>query len=648
MARWIPWRRPDRSIRGQRDAFAATVRERLEGLGESRLIRYDRDAFCLRVVGPTGEEQQTIWLTNFYEEFVRIEPAQQAMELGKIVASIGEAQAPKPITFDAVAERLLPLVRARAGLELWRMQGLLESEGGRTWPSDIPHRLLSPALVAWLAIDGEHTMAWVTADDLARWGVGFETAFERAMVNLAAREAKPFIEHSPGLYRSDWADRYDTSRLLLPEAIAGLPLKGAAVAMPLHRDVLLVTGLDDTEGLRAMAQAGQSMLSEPRLISTSTLVLDAGTWRPFVPDANVAGQQGLSEIQEVQASIDYAEQKFLLDALHAKTGEEVYVATHAVRRDEKSGQFLGSFATWTSGVDTLLPRAQSIALVEFESGRMHLVPWDTVTSIAAELLEPTEHWPERFRVRRFPDAAQIEKLRAAAISSEQLSRPTTQLQRRMAAGLDVATLATLAWCFLAPGFHYPILISILAALPIIALLLLAFSRGAIRLDEKRGTLQADVAAPFFLPGFALMARALLDIELMDWTTAIVCAFVIAVLLVGFATIADRRVRQRPWFALLAALLVAAYGFGITVEANALLDASRPMVYRTQVMSKHVSYGSKANRYLVKVLPWGPRQEPEDVIVPRALYDTLGAGSAICIMLRSGRFGIPWFVATGCR
>jgi len=615
--------------------------------GEQRPVRYDKGAFALYVGALEGGERQTIWLQNMFASFVQLSGAEQPAALRSIVASIGEAEVPKPATFDLAAGHLLPLVRARADLDQWRLQCRLQSEDARIWPSEIPHRSLSPTLVAWLAIDGEHTITWVTADDLDRWGVALDAAFERAIANLAAREAKPFLEHSPGLYRSDWVDRYDASRLLLPEAIAGLPLKGSPVAMALNRDILLVTGAADTDGLLAMARAGQAMLTEPCLISTSTLVLESGIWRPFAPDADIPGQQGLCEIQEMQASINYAGQKVLLDALHTKTGEDVYVATHAVRRDERSGHFLGSFATWTSGVDTLLPQAQSIALVEFESRRMHLVPWGTVASVAAELLEPTEHWPERFRVRKFPDEAQLERLRAAAISYKQLSRPTTQLQRRIAVGLDVATLATLAWCFLEPGFHYPILISILAALPILALLLFTVARGAIRLDEKRDTLQADVAAAFFLPGFALMARVLLDIEIVDWTTAIICALAIGVLLAGLATITDSSLRRRSWFALVAALLAAAYGFGVTVEANALLDASRPTIYVTQVVAKHVSYGSKANRYLVQVSPWGPRRESEDVIVPHALYDTLGVGSDVCIVLRSGRFDMPWFVATSC-
>jgi hypothetical protein len=40
-------------------------------------------------------------------------------------------------------------------------------------------------------------------------------------------------------------------------------------------------------------------------------------------------------------------------------------------------------------------------------------PWERVREVAGRLMEPTEHYPPRFRVRGFPDAGQL-----AAIGNE--------------------------------------------------------------------------------------------------------------------------------------------------------------------------------------------------------------------------------------
>jgi hypothetical protein len=100
----------------------------------------------------------------------------------------------------------------------------------------------------------------------------------------------------------------------------------------------------------------------------------------------------------------------LLDKIHEMTGEDIFVASHKIRRENPSGHFIDSIATWTEGVDTLLPSARSVVLLQPENQQMIIGPWDTVAAAAGELLAPMGWWPERFRARRHPIEGQIEKL----------------------------------------------------------------------------------------------------------------------------------------------------------------------------------------------------------------------------------------------
>jgi hypothetical protein len=52
-------------------------------------------------------------------------------------------------------------------------------------------------------------------------------------------------------------------------------------------------------------------------------------------------------------------------------------------------------------------------LVQLELSRMITVPWNEAAKVAGELLVAAGWWPERFRVRHFPTAAQVERLLAA-------------------------------------------------------------------------------------------------------------------------------------------------------------------------------------------------------------------------------------------
>jgi hypothetical protein len=347
--------------RSDKEKFADLVRRGLIAAGECRTVRFDKSAFALRLGTSENEDRpEVVYLQNFFITYTRLPKEKQAPELEHIIASFAESREPMPRSFAAVADRLLPQVRPMTEFGIWRLLGQLE--GNRL--EEMPIRQLTPAVAAWLVYDGDHNTRRITSSQLAKWCVTFDDAFDVALTNLRRRSEKAFVALTPGLYCSDWADTCDTSRVLLTDIIAALPVRGAPVAMMPNRDVLLVSGAQDQEGLRNMVRSARKVLADPRPLGANALLLEAGVWHDYVP--NTAEQSGieLMELQEEQASMCYADQKDLLDKVHEVTGEDIFVASHKIRRESPSGHFIDSIATWTEGVDTLLPRAKTLVLLQ--------------------------------------------------------------------------------------------------------------------------------------------------------------------------------------------------------------------------------------------------------------------------------------------
>jgi len=101
--------------------------------------------------------------------------------------------------------------------------------------------------------------------------------------------------------------------------------------------------------------------------------------------------------------------------MHERENVDIYVASHKIL--ERKDGFAYSVCVWTKGVDSSLPRAENIAfMVDPEGGDHFVVSWEAAASIVGNLLEEeTEFVPVRYRVREFPNAAQIAELRRLAV-----------------------------------------------------------------------------------------------------------------------------------------------------------------------------------------------------------------------------------------
>ena len=99
----------------------------------------------------------------------------------------------------------------------------------------------------------------------------------------------------------------------------------------------------------------------------------------------------------------HAEQKRLLEAARSPDDEDApFVATFSAV-EKPSGEVI-SYCVWGEDVDSLLPVTDRIVIMKHGNDRpAAIADWHQIAPLVGDLLEPTDHYPPRFRARRIPD-----------------------------------------------------------------------------------------------------------------------------------------------------------------------------------------------------------------------------------------------------
>ena len=233
-------------------------------------------------------------------------------------------------------------------------------------------------------------------------------AMEAAKANLA-ETSRMYSKISDSLVSFLSGDSYDVGRILLTDQIRDMGLSGRPVAMVPNRDSAYVTGEDDEAGLAMLAALAAPGLEESYRLSGIPLVLDGDIWVDWMPPPDHPSYRTFRDLELKTLGPLYAEQKQLLEAIHERDGTEVFVASFSVV--EKPGEELVSYCVWGEGVEVLLPVTQKVVFVrEGGGGPVALGSWERVREVVGDLLEPTELYPARFRVREFPDEAALAEI----------------------------------------------------------------------------------------------------------------------------------------------------------------------------------------------------------------------------------------------
>lgn len=211
--------------------------------------------------------------------------------------------------------------------------------------------------------------------------------------------------------------------------------------------------------------------------------------------------------------------------------------------------------------------------------------------------------------------------------------------RRTAKRLTIVTSFILLWGLIPVAYTYAILA--LAAMPWIVVTIARKSRGLLRIDTRRNEIRPNAGLAFLIPGMILLLHAVNDFNVIVSFRVAWITMGIAALLCYSAVAADGSLRGKAGTILVLYAFSLAYGYGLAVESNSILDRSPGTLYSVRVRDKRIVRG-KSTSYELELEPWGPRTAPNRLRVNRYTYDPIERGNVVEIVLRPGALGVPWY------
>lgn len=353
--------------------------------------------------GLSTDAGREVSLSNLFDEYKRLEPEGRPDFVQHSVAGFFPKEI--PATWDEAKDDLLVTVRDRIFVELIRLRS--------DEPLTLVHRPLADDLVEVIVYDGPDAMQYLNEEHLEDWGKTADEVFAHGRQRLAARSTKKqaFESPSPGVFESTWADNHDVARALLFDSLKKLKLKGDPVVFLPQRDHLIVTGSADPSGLEAAAELADDRLSLPRANSGRAWKVTKSGFQPWLPPE---GSLAAALRTEGEAS-DANEQKKALDEKFEAAGTDIFVGTTLFTEDDEGGRH--TYAVWTKGAETLMPKAEFIVFVDLDMPEQERVVaaglWDDlVPKLGKRMKKDATYWPARWRLggKSFPDKATLDSI----------------------------------------------------------------------------------------------------------------------------------------------------------------------------------------------------------------------------------------------
>lgn len=200
---------------------------------------------------------------------------------------------------------------------------------------------------------------------------------------------------------------------------------------------------------------------------------------------------------------------------------------------------------------------------------------------------------------------------------------------------DILAWPLAIWALLAPQ-PYDVCVAALGIAPLVALSTARLFEGGTGLTGRAEGDPHGVASLLIGPSLVLAARAVLDVQLLDVLPAVLAGGVIgAIFALAARWVAGADI---SWWGLACLpVLGFGYGYGLVVEANALLAPARPEFARTLVAERTVAGGSDPTYHLTLTRPLYPGV-PGRIEVSEAFYRANPKGAELCVQVYRGAFG----------
>ncbi|MBA2117483.1 DUF1444 family protein [Bremerella alba] len=388
----------------KRDQFAERLMHSVKQAGESREIRYEKQAYQFSFYDQ-GELAGVANLGNIFGEYDRLPEKEQEAYLGQVTRAILSHHKSIPEEFEDARPDILPIVRSRAYLEIGNLERRLRGEHS----SEATSTMVGEHLLALPIFDLPEAMRTVDAARMNQWGCSIYELMEVALENLEEIAAGvTTLDDRVYLFRNQ--DHYDASRLLLTDRIRQLKIRGLPVAMVPTRDCLIVTGEDDETGLKLMHELVYQYVHDPRPISLTPCRLTTEGWETWLPPRDHPHRSVFFDLHMQGQAAEYREQHEAIEVGFAQTGQEGFVANYYLHRDLKTRQ-LHSYCVWPECLHALLPKSDVVVFMDSS----HMKPlasgtWEVVQEALGSQMEDLKTYPPRFRVLGFPSEKSLRQI----------------------------------------------------------------------------------------------------------------------------------------------------------------------------------------------------------------------------------------------
>ncbi len=166
---------------------------------------------------------------------------------------------------------------------------------------------------------------------------------------------------------------------------------------------------------------------------------------------------------------------------------------------------------------------------------------------------------------------------------------------------------------------YVLAIGILAALPGLAVWAASRHQGLFGLGVEANDAHANIGTLFLMLSVALATRAWWDARPVSLGPGLLPALLFGGLLFASVLRADPKLVPNTATRLVLLLTVLPYGWGVGLQANALLDRSAPTTYTAK-----------------------------NLALPGSLRNLVKSGDTVCIDVRPGALHIAWYTLRPCR
>jgi uncharacterized protein YtpQ (UPF0354 family) len=181
---------------------------------------------------------------------------------------------------DVKAENIVPIVKFHVFLDEVKIQ---EAQMGAKKPMDMVYDVYNRDLIVLYAFNNNATIQYMSAEELKKLGVPRDSLRSMAIRNMVSLLDSGELQKTGGVYIPVGFGNYVASLILLDRfwTKENLAVKGDIVISIPSRDILLITGSDDKEGMKNLRMLIEKASAETTYPVSSNLYRWDG--KGFVP-----------------------------------------------------------------------------------------------------------------------------------------------------------------------------------------------------------------------------------------------------------------------------------------------------------------------------------------------------------------------------